>query len=175
MSLLAANLVATLISTVAAIMIGSWYVGPAIARRPLGGAIGALLWVHAFRYVALQIFSAAAVGGLSASLQAQRTIAFGDLATSILALVALMAIRLRHRAARLLAWIVAVVGTVDLVSATVVGVSGKLADTASNASWIILALYVPVLWVTAVMLFWQLISRRAEALEGPSELHAGEV
>ncbi len=168
MNLLAANLVATLLSFCAAIMIGLWYLAPAVARRPLADALAVLVWFHAFRYVALQIFSAAEVGGLSASSAAQRTIAFGDLATSVVALITLWALRRRLLAGRALAWLVAVIGTADLVSATIVGINGKLTDTATDLSWLILAFYVPVLWITAVMLFWQLISRRRELLGPPN-------
>jgi hypothetical protein len=168
MNLLAANLVATLLSFCAAIMIGLWYLAPAVARRPLADALAVLVWFHAFRYVALQIFGAAEVGGLSASSAAQRTIAFGDLATSVVALITLWALRRRLLAGRALAWLVAVIGTADLVSATIVGINGKLTDTATDLSWLILAFYVPVLWITAVMLFWQLISRRRELLGPPN-------
>ena len=45
-----------------------------------------------------------------------------------------------------------------------VGASGKLADTASDWSRFVLAFYVPVLRGTAVLLFWQLTTRRSEPL-----------
>ena len=67
-----------------------------------------------------------------------------------------------------MAWLVAIVGTADLFSATAVGISQKLTDTASNWSWFILAFYVPFLWVAAIMLFCQLIARRREPLAGPA-------
>jgi hypothetical protein len=35
-------------------------------------------------------------------------------------------------------------------------VSEHLTDTASDWSWVILAFYVPVLWVAAVLTFWQI-------------------
>ena len=165
MNLLAANLVATLLSFCAAIMIGLWYLAPAVTRRPLADALAVLVWFHAFRYIALQIFSAAEVGGLSASSVAQRTIAFGDLATSVVAFITLWMLRRRLPAGKALAWLVAVIGTADLVSATVVGINGKLTDTATDLSWILLTVYVPFLWITAVMLFWQLISRRQEPVQ----------
>ena len=120
--------------------------------------------MQAFRYVALQIFSASAVAGLEASLATQRVIAFGDLATAVLALVALLALRRGTPVARALMWVLAIVGTADLISATVTGVAGHLADTASGWSWFILAFYVPALWVAEVLTFWQLIARRRESL-----------
>ncbi|NUR07225.1 MAG: hypothetical protein HOQ45_09460 [Nocardioidaceae bacterium] len=164
MNLLAANLLATFLSFVAAGLVAAWYVAPALTRRPLAQALTLLMWVEAFRYVALQIFSAADVAGLTASGTAQRVIAFGDLTTAVLALMSLIALRRLHPSARPLVWVVAVVGAADLVSATATGISERLTDTASDWSWVILAFYVPALWVTAVLTFWQLLTRRQESL-----------
>ena len=166
MNLPAANLLASLVTFAIAITIGVWYLAPAVRRRSLADALTVLLWFHAFRHVALQIFSAAEVGGLDAPVSAQRTIAFGDLTTSVLALVTLWALRRRLAAAWPMAWLVAIVGIADLFAATIVGVSEKMTETASNWSWFILAVYAPFLWVTAVMLVWQLVSRRGEPLHG---------
>lgn len=162
MDLLTANLLASLLTFVAFSMIAAWYVAPALKRRPVAVALTVLLWFHAFRYVALQIFSAAAVGGLTATTGALLTIAVGDLVSAVLALISIAALHRRLPVAMALVWAAAIIGTVDLVSATVAGVSGHLIDTASNWSWFILAIYVPVLWVTAVMLFWQLLTRGNE-------------
>lgn len=164
MSLLAANLLATVLTFVAAVLIAVWYARPALARLPLARALTLLMWVQVFRYLALQIFSAAAVGGLAASSTAQRVIAFGDLATALLALGALLALRRGSHIARPLVWAATIVGTVDLISATAVGVSEHLLDTASNWSWVILAVYVPFLWMASVLTFWQLLTRRREPL-----------
>ena len=168
MDLANANLIAMLLSFVIAITIGLWYLAPAVRSRPLGAALTMLLWFHAFRHIALQIFSAAEIAGLDATTNAQRTIAYGDLGTAVLAVAAMWAIRQRLAAGRLLAWLVAVVGTADLVSATAVGLDQHLTDTATNLSWLALAFYTPILWVTGVMLFWQLYTRRAEPLDAPT-------
>jgi len=175
MALATANLLASLFTLVVAIAVAAWYLAPALRRRPLADALTLLLWFHAFRYIALQIFSAAEVGGLQASTSAQRAIAFGDAGTAALAIVTLVVLRRRLPVGRALAWGVALVGTADLVSATVVGIQGNLTDTATDWSWMILAVYVPVLWVTTVMLIWQLVSRRREpvALVTGSAVAAG--
>jgi hypothetical protein len=164
MDLPAANLLASMLTYAVAITIGIWYLAPALRRRPLADALTVLVWFHAFRHVAMQIFSAADVGGLDAPISAQRTIALGDITAAFLALITLWALRRPLAAARPLTWLVAIVGIADLISATVVGIDNKLSETASDWSWVILAFYVPFLWVTAVMLLWQLISRRSEPL-----------
>jgi hypothetical protein len=89
MDLPTANLLASLITYAIAITIGLRYLAPALRRRSLAGALTILVWFHAFRHVALQIFSAASIGGLHASASAQRTIAIGDLTTAVLALITL--------------------------------------------------------------------------------------
>ena len=163
-----ANLIAMLVSFVIAITIGLWYLAPAARGRPVGSALTMLLWFQAFRHIALQIFSAAELSGLDATENAQRTIVYGDLATAVLAVAAMWAIRQRLAAGRLLAWLVAVVGIADLVSATAVGVDQQLTDTATDFSWFVLAFYTPILWVTGVMLLWQLYTRRSEPLDAPA-------
>jgi hypothetical protein len=164
MDLAAANLLASLLSYAMAITIGVSYVAPVVRHRPLADALTVLLWFHAPRYIALQIFSAADIGGLDAATTAQRTIAFGDVVTSALAILAIWALRRPFRTGRTLAWLAAIVGTADLVNATVVGIDNDITATASGWTWFVLALYVPILWVTAVMLLWQLTSRRGEPL-----------
>src|SRR5919106_2158154 len=164
MDLAAANLLASLLSFAAAITIGVWYLAPAVQQRPLADALTVLLWFHTPRFIALQIFSAADIGGLAAPTTAQRTIAFGDVATDTLAILPIGTLRRPFRTGRLLAWLVAVIGTADLISATVIGIDNDITDTASDWTWFVLAFYVPILWVTAVMLLWQLTSRRAEPL-----------
>jgi type III secretory pathway component EscS len=162
--LAAANTIAMLFSFAIAITIGLWYLAPAARSRPLGSALILLLWFHAFRHIAMQIFSAADVGGLAASDTAQRTIAYGDLATAIVAFTAMWALHQRAAIGRHLAWLAAIIGTADLISAAAVGVDEKLTDTATDLSWFTLAFYVPILWVTGVMLLWQLWTRRSEPL-----------
>lgn len=163
MDLTAANLIASVVTYVAAITIGLWYLAPAVRARPLADALSLLIWFHAFRHIAMQIFSAGEFG-LDASEGAMRTIAFGDLVSAILALIALWALRVRAGGAIAAVWLFALVGTADLISATAVGVSESLVETATDTSWMVLAFYVPFLWVTIVIVFWQLLTRRGESL-----------
>ena len=175
--LMAANLVASLVSFALAISVGIWYLGPAVRARGLADALMLLVMFHAFRHIAMQIFSARGVGGLDAPEGAVRTIAFGDLATAVLALAALWALYRRHALAKPMTWLVAVAGTADLVSATIAGIANELTETATDLSWFILAFYVPFLWITSVMLFWQLITRRDESLDraSPVDIPKGQM
>jgi len=61
--LLAAQAAAQLISLFAFATLARWYVAPWLAARPRADALAPLLWVHAFRYVALQAFAAQRLEG----------------------------------------------------------------------------------------------------------------
>ncbi len=85
MNLTAASFVATAISFVAFILAALWYAVPWMKRRPLAVALSVPLWIHAFRIVALQDFSAQRFGfHISDSLV--REIVLGDVAGAALAL-----------------------------------------------------------------------------------------
>src|SRR5262249_48969559 len=113
--------------------------------------------------IALQIFSAQQFG-FSVSVPTRDAIAFGDIAGTVLALIALVALRYRARAAVLLVWVLVMETVVDLLYGTVAGVREHLFDTAFGVTWLILAFYVPVLWVSLALTIWQLSSRRGEEL-----------
>ena len=57
-----AQAAAQFISLLVFIAAGRWYVIPWLNTRPRADALIALLWVHVFRYVALQVFSAQRTG-----------------------------------------------------------------------------------------------------------------
>jgi hypothetical protein len=58
MSPTGASLVATTISFAVFILYAVWYAAPWMSRRTLAVALSVPLWIHAFRNVALQVFSA---------------------------------------------------------------------------------------------------------------------
>ena len=81
--------------------------------------------------------------------------AYGDLATAILALLVLIAIRTSWAGAIALVWLFNVVGTVDLLSAL------RQADAVPylGAAWYIPTFFVPLLLVTHFMIFARLLRR----------------
>jgi hypothetical protein len=165
MDLTVASLVATAISFVAFILAALWYAVPWMKRRSLAVALAVPLWIHAFRYVALQDFSAHRFGfHISDSLV--REIAWGDVAGAVLALAALWLLRSRSRAAVFVIWLFVVETTVDFTNALVISIRERTSETASAVTWLILNLYVPLLVVSLALLVWQLLSRRGEDLFG---------
>lgn len=81
------------------------------------------------------------------------TVAYGDLISGLLALVALVALRNRWRLALPLVWIFNIVGAADLVQA----LSHADAVPQLGATWYIPTFWVPVLLVTHVMVFARLL------------------
>jgi hypothetical protein len=99
----AAALVAMVLSFVVFTTAAAWYAVPWMRAVALGAAITPLLWIHAFRYVALQLFSAQEFGFAIPDLTRDQ-IVYGDLIGMVLALATLYALRYRWRFAIPLAW-----------------------------------------------------------------------
>ena len=156
MSLTAAGLIATAISFLAFILLAIWYVAPWMRRQPLAIALSVPLWVHAFRFVALQIFSAQHFG-FRISDAAANEIAWGDVAGAALALIALFLLHRGSRAAVLVVWIFVVESALDLLNATVTGIREGALETAFAVTWLILNMYAPLLWVTLALVVWRLV------------------
>ena len=142
-------------------LIAWWYVAPRLSRLPREVALAPVLWVHAFRIVGGTIL---APGAVAASVPAEfRTmIGYGDLATAVLALVALVALRRRLSAAIALVWLCLGVGLLDTVNAIIQSMRFSVFNEALGVNWVIVTMYVPALLVSSVLIFIQL-RRRSSA------------
>jgi hypothetical protein len=159
-----ASLMATTMSFVLFILFAVWYAGPWMNRRPLAVALSVPLWIHAFRHVALQMFSAQQFGfRIPDDLASQ--IAWGDVAGAVLALAALWLLRSDSRAAIPVIWLFVVETVADFINASVISIRERTSETAHALTWLILNLYVPLLVVSLALMIWQLVSRRGEDLE----------
>src|SRR5262245_16078659 len=145
-------------SFVACAFAAASYVVPWLKTRPLPQAMTPLLAVHLFRHVALQLVSAQRFG-FDISNAGRDEIVYGDLAGVTLALLALAAIHFASTLWKLLTWLFVVATVVDLGNGLVVGFREDLFGRASGVSWLILTFYVPALWVTTGLVFWQLVTR----------------
>ena len=163
MTLMSAAAFATVLSFIVLVTMAAWYAVPWLATRQRADALTALLWVHAFRHVALQIFSAQKFG-FAVSDGARDQIAAGDVTGMIIAVTCIAALRYRLSFAPVLVWVLAAETLLDLVNATIAGIREQLFATASGVTWLILMFYVPLLWVTLGLIVWQLYARRREPL-----------
>jgi len=136
-------------------LIAWWYVAPRLSRLPREVALAPVLWVHAFRIVGGTIL---APGAVAASVPAEfRTmIGYGDMATAVLALVALVALRFRLPAAIALVWLCLGVGLLDTVNAIIQSMRFSVFNDALGVNWVIVTMYVPALLVSSVLIFIQL-------------------
>jgi len=155
---------AQLLSLIVFAAISIWYVVRWLNARSRAEALIALLWVHVFRYVALQAFSAQATG-FPISDEGAMEIVVGDVAGAVLAFVTIVLLRNRARLAIPLAWLLVAETAYDTVTNIQGGVREHLMGAASGVSWMILVYFVPMVVLSAVLLAWQLFARRGEALD----------
>jgi len=147
--------------------IAAWYVAPWLKARPRADALIALLWVHVFRYVALQVFSAQE-HGFPISDQGAIEIVVGDVVGAAIAFVTIALLRYGVRLAIPLAWLLVAETAYDTVTNIRGGVREHLMGAASDTTWFVLAYFVPMVVVSTVLIAWQLYSRRHEALDATS-------
>ena len=84
--------------------------------------------------------------------------------STVIAVIAIVALRYRLSVAHWVVWLLVIVTVVDLTNAGVQGATNELFEDTFGVPWVILVFYVPALWVTAVMMAWLLVTRRAEPL-----------
>jgi hypothetical protein len=146
------------------ISIAIWYVAPWLNIRSRADALIALLWVHVFRYVALQVFSSQR-DGFPISDGGAMEIVIGDVAGAVIAFVSIILLRNRTRLAVPLVWLLAAETIYDTISNIRGGVREHLMGAAGGITWMILVFFVPMVVVSLGLIIWQLISRRSEALD----------
>lgn len=152
--------------------IAAWYVAPWLKSRSRADALIALLWVHVFRYVALEVFSAQHTGFAISDAGAME-IVIGDVAGAVIAFATIALLRYRVRFAIPLAWLLVVETAYDTVTNIHGGIQEHLMGAASGTTWRTLVFFVPMVVVSTVLIAWQLYARRRETLD-PVNGHAHE-
>jgi len=155
---------AQLVSLVVFAAIARWYVVPWLRNRQRADALVALLWVHVFRYVALQVFSAQR-DGFPISSSGAMDIVLGDVAGAAMAFIAIILLRQRIRLGVALVWLLAGETIYDTVENIRGGIHEHLMGAAGGVTWFVLVYFVPIVIVSLVLIVWQLYSRRGEALD----------
>jgi hypothetical protein len=138
-------------------LLARWYVWPSLRTQPVRRALVPLLFVHATRYMGLVFLVPTVVPpGLPDTFA--KPAAYGDLLTGILAILTLVALRRDWPGALPLAWVVNIVGVIDLLNALFQGVRHSVS---LGAAYYIPTVAVPVLLITHTMMFALLGRRRA--------------
>jgi hypothetical protein len=144
----------------AALFVGA-YAWPRLRAMDPKQAQRAIATLHSFRFFGLVFLLPGFVGaGLPQGFA--ESAAYGDFAAGVLALLALLTVRLRP-AFWVLVWAFNLVGLADLVNDTVAGVRMNLPAAAGQlgAAYAILMLYVPTLFWTHLAAFWLLLRSRS--------------
>ncbi|MEM9157090.1 MAG: hypothetical protein AAGB13_18975, partial [Cyanobacteria bacterium P01_F01_bin.33] len=133
-------------------LLAKWYVSPLLAKFPTRQALVPLIFPHAIRHIGLAFLVPGLVVQPLPSFFSYAA-AYGDLLSGLLALLSLIALRARWRLALGVVWVFNTVGTIDLFNAL------RRAEVVPNlgTTWYIPTFVVPVLLVTHVMIFAQLL------------------
>jgi hypothetical protein len=138
-------------------IIARWYVVPALKKLPVNQALVPLFLVHALRYLPSSAFAPGQIGD-AVPKDAMAAIAYGDLASAILALIAVFFLHFRAPGAIAVAWLVNVVTSLDWLYASFLAASNQLASYPMGGNWYIINYYVPAIAVVHVLIFarlWQ--------------------
>jgi hypothetical protein len=137
-----------------------WYVWPRLTSLDRTTAFTALTFVHALRPIGATVL-VASVAGTALPRDFASAVAYGDLVTSALAVITLLALRARLDFAVALVWLTNIVGTADLVNALSGGLRNDIATLGMGSFWYVVTILVPILWIAHVLAFALLLRRRA--------------
>jgi hypothetical protein len=140
-----------------------WYVVPWLRAQGRADALVALLWVHAFRHVALHLVSTQR-SGFPISDHGRDRIMYGDVVAMLLAVAAIAALRYRSRLAIPLVWVFVAETAADVVSIFGIVAREHLAQFVNGMSWLISSFYVPLVMVSFALIVWQLVARWGDPL-----------
>jgi hypothetical protein len=146
------------LSLVVYALIGFWYVAPRLSRLPVAAALAPLLWVHAFRIVGGTILAPGAVDP-GVAMEFRAMVGYGDMVTAALAVVALVALRVRFAGAIALVWLCIGVGTLDTINAIIQTIRYDVLSHPLGVNWLIVTAYVPALLVSSLLIVMQLLRR----------------
>jgi hypothetical protein len=128
------------------------YIWPALSERPRPENLKPILLLHAFRFLGLAFVVPGVVSSELPAAFAQ-PVAYGDLMSTTLALLALAT--LRTRSGNMVTWVFNTFGTADLLFAFYQGSRISLPNNPGllGAGYFILAAYVPLLLITHGLAF----------------------
>ncbi len=140
-------------------LVAKWYITPALDRLRVRSALVPLFLVHALRYLPSSAFAPGQIDP-RVPMSAMNAIAYGDLASAILALIAALFLYYRWSGAIGVAWIVNIVTSLDWIYAGYVAASHELVTYPMGGNWYIINYYVPVIGIIHVMIFVRLLEDR---------------
>ena len=141
---------------VAYAIFAAWYVVPRLAAKPQAEALTPLLWVHVLRIAGGMILAPGSVDpGVSDTFR--QAIGYGDMTIAALALIAVIALRVRFAGANWLVWLFLVAATLDTGNAIVLSMRYSVFSYPLGINWLIVTAYVPALLVSSILVLWRLL------------------
>jgi len=143
-------------------LVAKWYISPALNALPTPAALVPLFLVHGLRYLPSSAFAPGQVGA-AVPMTAMQTIAYGDMASAVLAIGAAVFLRYRWSGAIGVAWIVNIVTSLDWLYAGGVAASNQLVTYPMGGNWYIINYYVPAIGVIHLLIFARLLRDRTRS------------
>jgi hypothetical protein len=151
----------TFLSFVVFGLLAWWYVWPWLRSADRTTAFTALTFVHALRPIGATVL-VVSVAGTALPQDFREAVGYGDLATSVLAIITLLALRSRLSFAIALVWLTNLVGFADLANALVGGIRYDIARLGMGSFWYVVTILVPILWIAHVLAFGLLLRRKGQ-------------
>lgn len=157
-------IIAQSFATVVYLTLASVFLIPKLPKLSFNFVATILLIPHLFRFIALEIYSALENGNAGGSAEMYATLIYGDVMTAILAIISIWMLKLKWHFAKAMVWVTIIFGVSDQILAASSVLSSGVGDTISDLTWFSFAFFVPLLWVSSVLLIWQLWTRRTETV-----------
>ena len=136
-------------------LVAGWYLWPRLEAAPVWIGLPPLFLVHALRYLPSTAFAPGQIDPRT-PMDAMATIAYGDLGSALLALVAALFLFYRWRGAIGVAWVVNGITSLDWLYASYLAASSQLVTYPLGGNWYIVNYYVPFIGVVHVLIFARL-------------------
>ena len=140
-------------------IVAKWYVLPALRARPVHEALPPLILPHLVRPVSLWLMVPGQIVERTIPTRFAIGTAYGDLAATLLAVLALVMLRRRVRGALVAVWIFNVVGSLDALRNIAMGMTTGAAAH-MGAAGLVPAYAVPLLLVSHALIFKLLFDAR---------------
>jgi len=145
-------------------LLARWFVMPRLASLSLSTALIVLIVPHALRQLGLNFLVTGVTNPALLPSSFTLQVAVGDVIATVLALLAMVALRSRWSFALLLVWIFNIEGFLDLMNAYLQGTGLVLGGNTDwlqgiGAAWYIPTIWVPLLIVSHILIFILLLRK----------------
>jgi hypothetical protein len=158
-----AIILAQSLNLAAFIFLAFWYAVPWLKSSSRVNALTALILVHLGRTLALQLYSSQQAGMVVPD-GFRDHLVVGGVAGWALALIILICLRYRARFTIFLIWVLIAETIIDMGSGTLDGLRTNTMGNLWGTTWLVVAIYVPLMMVSLGLTVWQLLSRCQETL-----------